>query len=174
MNNNFKFIIIGFIVFLLGIIVYNVEIKDFEKREGLTSNFNMESLVLNYDINKNKVYRFTNDGTNKNLKLYINNNLTDEIKVIVSYVDYSRVQYDFDTLSLNDKQVSVIDFETDKDLYFHDLKNLVGLGFVSFREKVIYNYSLLEYPEIQIFVNEKYRENIEFVGQYGEVYNPIR
>lgn len=173
MKSNLKFILIGFVIFVIGIICFTFELKNFNQSRGLTSNFEIKQEVIKYPITNDQNFRITNENTNNNINLYIDNNLSNEVKIIVNYPNISKLKYDYSVIN-DDINLVSINFESTTLLDFDSIKDIYELGLISFRDKVVYNYSLLEQPEIKVFVNEKYRKNIEFVGNYGKVYNPIR
>lgn len=173
MKNNLKFILVGFVVFITGIICFNFELKDFDKGLGLISNFNIKREIMSYPINKTKTFRITNDNGNKNIRLYIDNNLSDEIRIIINYLDISELSYEYTVIDNEDNNFASINFNIETMLDFNSVNDIYELGLVTFRDKIIYDYSLFEHPEVKVFINEKYIKNIEFVGSYGQVYNPI-
>lgn len=174
MNNKLKFVLLGFIIFVIGCICFSLELKSFDIKDGLTPNFNIKQKILNYKITSNQIFTITNTKGNDNINLYIDNNLSDEVKIVVSYPEISDLKYDYSSNNNGNINLVNINFESEITLDFSNIKDIYRLGIVSFKDKVIYNYSLLEKPKIKIFVNEKYRKNIQFVGNYGKVYNPIR
>jgi len=174
MKNNFRFILIGFIIFAIGFICFCFEIKDFNKSYNLTSNFIIKQEIIKYPIGSNETYRISNDKTNNNVNLYIDNNLSDEVRIVVSYPDISKIEYDYSKTNSGENNLIRIDFESTTLLDFDSISDIFELGVATFKKEIMYNYTLLKYPEIRVYVNEKYKENIEFVGSYGKVYNPIR
>jgi len=163
----------GLILILIGIICFNIETRNYNISTNLTSNFNMEQKVLEYEINKNETYRITNDGTNKNINLYIDNTLSNKVKIVVVYADLLKIDSDLDTNVYEDENVINVDIESELIIDFDDINDFYTLGMASLNNKTMYNYTLLKYPEIKVFVNEKYKNNIELVDKYGKAYNPI-
>lgn len=165
-------IIIGFIIFIVGIICFSLEIKAFNSNEFVSS-FKMEQEVLEYKINEEDVYRITNSGIDTNVNLYIDNNLSNKVRIVVSHPVMTKIDYQYLNINEEEEYIS-IDFDSSLELNFENLKTLLSMGINSIKEQVKYDYNLLEYPNIKVFVNEKYKDNIEFVGKYGKVYNQIR
>jgi len=163
----------GLILILIGIICFNIETCNYNISTNLTSNYNMEQIVLEYEKNKNETYRITNDGTNKNINLYIDNTLSNKVKIVVVYADLLKIDSDLDTNVYEDENVINVDIESELIIDFDDINDFYTLGMASLNNKTMYNYTLLKYPEIKVFVNEKYKNNIELVDKYGKAYNPI-
>lgn len=174
MNKNIRFILIGFVIFLLGYICLQIETKDYLESNKLTSNFVMEQETLSYSIDDNKYFRITNNERNTNINLYIDNKLKDEVKIVVSYPNFNVVEYDYSVTNLDNIKLIQIDFNSSSSLNMSDISDILQLGIKSLKDKVKYNYDLLIEPLVKIYVHEDYKENIQFVGKYGKVYNPIR
>lgn len=165
-------VIIGFIIFIVGIICFSLEIKTFSSN-GLVSSFKMEEEVLEYKINEEDIYRITNSGIDTNVNLYINNNLSNKIRIVVSHPVMTKIDYEYLDIDEEEEYIS-IDFDSDLELNYENFKILLSMGINSIKEQVKLDYNLLEYPNIKVYVNEKYKDNIEFVGRYGKVYNQVR
>lgn len=164
----------GFAFVLIGITCFYLETINYDVSSTLTSSFNMEQKILEYEIKDNQVFRITNFGTNKNMNLYIDNSLSNEVRIVINHSDMLDIESDYYTKNNNDKELVRIDLESELIMNWDHAKDLADLGIISLKNKTIYNYTLLKYPEIRVFVNENYRENIEFINNYGKVYNPIR
>lgn len=164
--------IIGFIIFIVGIICFSLEIKTFDSNPFVSS-FKMKQEILEYKIDEEDIYRITNSEIDTNVNLYIDNNLSNKMKIIVSHPVITKINYKYLNVD-KEKDFISIDFDSSLELKIENLKTLLGMGINSIKEQVKYDYNLLEYPNIKVFVNEKYKDNIEFVGRYGKVYNQIR
>lgn len=165
---------IGFALFLIGIAYFYIETINFDIDSSLPSNFNLKKEVLEYEIDSDQTYRITNLGTNKNMKLFIDNSLSNEVKIVVDHFDMVAIESKYYTIDYNNNELVRIDLESKPIMNWNDIANLYDLGIVSLKNKTIYNYTLLKYPEIKVFVNENYRNNIEFVDNYGKAYAPIK
>lgn len=164
---------IGGALFLIGIAILYIETINYDTSLSLTSNLNYEQEVLQYEINNDQTFRITNDGTNKNMKLYIDNSLSNEIRILVVHPDIIEIESDYNTKNNYNAEMIMIDLESKMLLDWNTVESLYDLGILSLKNRTIYNYTLLEYPEIRIFVNENYRNNIEFIDNNGKIYNPI-
>jgi hypothetical protein len=168
-------LLIGLGLILLGSLILRIETANYKKYNGLTSNFNFEQKVLEYNIYKDEKYRITNGGIDANISLYIDNLLSNEIRIVINHVDMLTVDSKNVTTVNDGKKIINIDLESELVLLdFKDAKEFYKLGISSIKEKIAYNYSLLKNPEVRVYVNEAYKSNIEFVNNYGKVYNPIK
>ena len=175
MKKEFLFILIGVVIFIIGFITFGLETSNFSESTRLSSDIIMKQEILSYNINEDKFFRITNSNSNTNVNLYIDNNLSDEIRIVVNYPEFNSVEYDYDVISNEKVKLVQIDFESSTTLSkIDDLINIFQVGVNGFKNKVKYNYSLIENPEVKVYVHEDYKENIQFVGKYGQVYNPIR
>lgn len=165
---------IGFAVFLIGIAYFYIETLNYSVDSNLTSNFNFEQEVIEYEINNNETVVITNDNTNKNMSLFIDNSLSNEIRIVVVHPDIIEINSKYNTKEYNNNQSITVNLNSDLIINLDNLSVLYDLGILSFKNKTLYNYTLLEYPEIRVYVNENYRSNVKFINNYGKTYNPIR
>ena len=168
-------LLIGFGLVILGGLTFRIETANYKKHNGLTTNFNFEYKVLEYTINTNETYRITNDGIDANMSLYIDNSLSNEIRIVINHIDMLTVDSKNVTKINDGKRIINIDLESELELLdFKDATDFYKLGIASIKDKVAYNYSLLKNPEVRVYVHENYKSNIEFVDNYGKAYNPIK
>ena len=172
MKNPLLMLFIGPAVFLIGIAWFYLETIDFDIDKNLTNNLEMEQEVLEYEIEDDETFRITNFNTNKNMNLYIDNSLSNEVRIVVVYPDIMRIKSGYYTI--DEKNLVRINIENELVMNFDTLNDLYDLGIISLKNKTLYNYSLLKYSEVRVFVNEDYKENIEFVGTNGKAYNPVK
>ncbi len=172
MKNHLLMLFIGLAVFLIGIAWFYLETIDFDIDKNLTNNLEMEQEVLEYEIEDDETFRITNFNTNKNMNLYIDNSLSNEVRIVVVYPDIMRIKSGYYTI--DEKNLVRINIENELVMNFDTLNDLYDLGIISLKNKTLYNYSLLKYSEVRVFVNEDYKENIEFVGTNGKAYNPVK
>lgn len=172
MRNHLLMLFVGLAVFLIGIAWFYLETINFDIDKNLTNNFEMKQEVLEYEVTDDETFRITNFNTNKNMNLYIDNSLSNEVRIVVVYPDIMRVKSKYYTI--DEKDLVRINIENNLIMDFDTLNDLYDLGIISLKNKTLYNYSLLKYSEVRVFVNENYKEKIEFVGTNGEAYNPIR
>ena len=172
MKNHLLMLFIGLAVFLIGIAWFYLETIDFDIDKNLTNNLEMEQEVLEYEIEDDETFRITNFNTNKNMNLYIDNSLSNEVRIVVVYPDIMRIKSGYYTI--DEKNLVRINIENELVMNFDTLNDLYDLGIISLKNKTLYNYSLLKYSEVRVFVNEDHKENIEFVGTNGKAYNPVK
>lgn len=166
--------IVGMILLLVGVICFYIETSNYDISQGLTSNFNMKQKELKYEINSNETFRITNNEIDKNINLYVDNTLSNEIKILIVYTDLLDIDSNYDTKVNKNKRVTKVDVESELVIDFDNINDFYKLGIATLKNKTIYNYSLLEYPEIRVYVNEKNKEKVEFVNKYGKAYNQAR
>ena len=166
---------VGLGLILLGSLCFKIETANYKEYNGLTSNFNFEQKVLEYNINENEKYRITNGGTDANMSLYIDNSLNNEIRIEINHIDMLTVDTENETKVNDGKKIINIDLESELELLdFKNAADFYTLVISSVKDKIAYNYSLLKNPEVKVYVNEANKSNIEFVNNYGKVYNPVR
>ena len=162
MKKHLTALLVGIILLIVGTTCFFIETKEYKRVDALTSNFALKQKVLTYEINNDEKFLITNDKTNKNIELCFDNNLDNEIQVIVIHSSLLAIDSDYDTKR---NGLINIDIESDLILDFDELDELYKLGILTFKNKTIYNYSLLKYPKIKVCVNEKYKNNIEGISK---------
>lgn len=161
---------LGFALFLIGFAWFYIETMDYEVSSSLTSNFDMNGEAFEYEISSLEKVRITNSGTDKNMKLYIDNHLSNEVRIVVVHPEMVNVK---SNVTRKTKRTNIT-VKSDVVMDFNGIKNLYDFSVIGLKNKTIYNYTLFQYPEVRVFVNENYRGNVEFVGSGGNVYNPIK
>lgn len=161
---------VGFAIFLIGFAWFYIETMDYEVSSSLTSNFDMNGEAFEYEITLEEKVRITNSGTDKNMKLYIDNHLSNEVRIVVVHPKMVNVKSNVTKRSKGTN----ITVRSDIAMDFDSIKDLYDFGVIGIKNKTIYNYTLFQYPEVRVFVNENFRNNVEFVGSGGNVYNPIK
>jgi len=165
-------LLVGLGIFILGIIAFSFETKGYSSVNELDSSFIMREEIIEYKINEEDVYKITNSGNDTNIDLYIDNNVSNKIRIVVTHPVMTNIDYEYSTSDDND--FIEINFESSLEINFDNLKSLFAVGMESLKAKLKPNYDLLEYPIIKVYVNEKYKDSIKFVGKYGKVYSKIR
>ena len=165
----------GLGLIILGSLCFTIETANYKEYNGLTPNFNFEQKILEYNINSDEVYRITNGGTDANMSLYIDNSLTNEIRIEINHIDMLTIDSKNETKVNDGKKIINVDLESELILLdFSDATDFYTLGISSVKDKIAYNYSLLKNPEVRVYVNEIYKSNIEFVNNYGKTYYPAK
>lgn len=170
MKKHLTWFIVGLVLLLIGGICLNIELKNYQKSSYLTSNFVFEQKEFDYRIEPNKKYKITNNKSNNNINLYFDNSLQDNIKIVIVYANLLDINSKYEEY----KAGASINLESDLELDLTAIKEIKKLGIASLNNKTIYNYTLLKYPKINVYVNEKYKDNIVFADKYGKEYNPSK
>lgn len=165
----------GFIVFLLGATWFYIETIDYSVSSNLSNHISMKVEKLEYEISNDKTFVITNRNSNKNIQLLIDNSITDnKVKVEIDHANILNVASNYYVINDDGKEFNKLDFESALSISKDTVLSLYDLGIDSLRDKTVYNYNLLRYPNIKVYVHENYRENIKFVNTNGEVYNPVK
>ena len=173
MKKYLRTLFIGLVLVLVGGACFYIETVKYDINPSLTTNFGFEQNVIEYEINNNEIFKITNDGTDKNMNLFIDNTLDNEVRIVIEHVDIMNVNSKYNSKKHLNQEIINVDVESDIELNWDAIIDLYNLGLASLKNNTMYNYSLLKYPEVKVFVNEKNRSNIEFVDKYGKEYNPI-
>ena len=67
-------IVIGFIIFVVGLICFSVELRYYEDVNGLTDEFTFKQVTIEKTLDSDKIYRITNSGVDTNIEVYIYGN----------------------------------------------------------------------------------------------------
>lgn len=164
-------LLVGIILFFTGITCFYLETRNYKEDKYLTANFSLEKTALEYDIYENQIFKITNDKTNKNMNIYIDNSLNNKIQIVVVHSDMLEIKNNYS------KEKDLVNIDLDSNLIikeWNDVVDIYSLAVTSFTNKTIYNYTLLKYPEIRIYVNENNLDNIRFVKENGKIYNPSK
>ncbi len=144
------FFIVGFIVLLLGVTFFAYEVKGYEYVNSLPTGFIMDSKEVNVRIEGLEKIVITSDSKLNNIKLYVDENVAkDEILIKTDSYKTSDISYIYKYLedSMNITITSDLKYDID---YTEDILNL----FVStLKKKTIYNYNLIKYPNINVYIN---------------------
>ena len=161
MKKHINILLIGFLMFILGLISLNFEFVKYDFVDYMPSDF--EEIVDSYTINikTDKVYKIARAKYNQNIsiKKVVNNNLNDEI-----YVEVRHLSTSSSTSTIrNTENGTAIVFSNDLKLKVKDLKRIPSLVVDCIKNKKIYNYNLLKYSKITIYGNEEVLKNIEVI-----------
>lgn len=164
----------GMIIFIFGIGICYHEIVKFDKSDELTSNVSYITKTFDYTVNDNEIIRITNDNTNNNMTLFIDNDLNNSVKIVIEYPSINEVEININERKIQDNKIVMVDLESELLDEANTFSNLYDFVVQCIEHKTIYNYRMFKYPKIKVYVNENYRERVEFVDSYGKSYNPIR
>lgn len=142
--------VISLCVLIVGILAFSYETSSFEYKNGLPSDFQMVHKKEIFKINKKQDIIISSDSKLDNLKVLIDNNLDNEIRIELEYYDTANVKYEY---QFNDFDDLKLRFKSDLDFQIDDTYNVIKLFVETFSNKTIYNYNLFKYPNIYIYVN---------------------
>lgn len=159
MKKYINLLLIGFIIFVAGLIICNFEIKSFTRVNDLPENFSIINENFSIDIDENKIYKIKKAKYNDNIVLEkkINNSLDDEVLI---NIEHRKTSVAFTSIRNLSNEVKIT-FSNNMVIDHNDLMDIFDLGITSIKEKKIYNYNLLKYSKISIIGNEKVLEKIE-------------
>jgi len=160
MRKYINLLLVGFLLFVVGIIILNFELVEYNFSNSLPNNFDTTVDTLYLSTQTDKVYRIKAGKYNENLKIkkYINNNLKDKVMIEIKHSDTSDV-----TSSIkNSIDKTEITFYNQINFSNKSMKDLVGFVLKCITEKKIYNYNLFKYGEISIYGSEDSLSRIEY------------
>ncbi len=144
--------ILAVLVLVIGVAFFGYETSGYEYKNGLPLGFETIKQSEKFDVSKAKEVVLLSNTKLDNMKVYIDNDLVDEIRVEFEYYDTTEVSY-------------IKTFSTDGNLYltftsrlvfgFEDFYDVAKLASATFSNNTIYNYNLFKYPNIKIYANEK-------------------
>lgn len=159
MKKQINLLLVGFLIFIIGLIISNFELNKFEMVNYLPDEF--ETLVERFSIklDEEKEYELTKAKYNENIKIekVVDNSLKDEIMV---EIEHSKTSAAVNAITTVDDEVEII-FSNEFVFNGKDLKNIFDLALKSIKEKRMYNYKLLKYSNIKIYGSEESLEKIE-------------
>lgn len=131
--------------------------------KSLPQPFEVENKRVKFDItNKDAIYLKSNAKFN-NIEIITDNNLKDEIVLDFEYYKTAKVSY---TNHFNENDELIISFDSDIDFKNDDFIDLLILGIESIEKKTIYNYNMLRYPRIKVYVNSENKNSINTMNYF--------
>ena len=151
------YFIVSFLVLLAGVMLFGYEISSFEYNNKLPKGFETIKKEQTFKINDNQKIGIKSDSKLDNLKVIIDDNLENEIKIEVEYFETADVKYIYnfnENDDLNLTFTSSLNFETD------NVVDVLKLFMSCFKNKTIYNYNLFKYPNIYVYANKETLDKI--------------
>lgn len=142
--------IVAFIILIVGVIFFGYEISSFEYKSTLPYGFDLITKEKTFELADNQKIKIKSDTKLDNLKVYVDNNLENEIKIKVEYYDTAQVKYLY---NFNENDDLDLTFTSDLDFNIEDSIDVLKLFIYSFNNKTMYNYNLFKYPNIYVYVN---------------------
>lgn len=164
MKKYLNLMLTGFLLFIVGIIVFNFELVDYEFVNYLPDNFKTTVDTFYITTEENKVYRVNTARYNENLKIekFVNDNLDNKVMIEVRHSNTADV-----TSSIkNSMYKTEVTFQNQINFNNIELKDIYNFVLKCITEKKVYNYNLLKYGEIAIYGSEDSLSRIEY-DNYG-------
>lgn len=144
------YFIVSFLTLFLGVLLFGYEISSFEYYNTLPRGLNVIQKEQTFKVDDSQKIILKSNSKLDNLKVILDEDLKDEIKVKLEYFETANVSYIY-TFNENDNLkltfTSSIDFESD------NIIDVMKLIMASFNNKTIYNYNLFKYPNIYVYAN---------------------
>lgn len=144
--------ILAVIVLVIGVAFFGYETSGYEYKNGLPLGFDTIQKSETFDVSKVNKIIVKSDSKLDNLKVYIDNDLVDEIKIEVEYYDTAEVSYIY---TFNNSNNLYLTITSKLHFGFDDLYDVAKLASATFSNSTIYNYNLFKYPNIKVYANEK-------------------
>lgn len=159
MKNYIKIIVFGLFLFLIGIIILQVETMSYHYSNDMPTNFQYEEHELKVLIGKNYNLEIDNEFEGKNIVFYIDNTLDGEVKIVTKELETGDAHYTQQFVP----EENLIRFQVRNSFHFGNMYDIFKLAYSMVKDKTIYNYTLLKYPKIEAYVNEKDKERIQII-----------
>lgn len=165
MKKYLNLLLVGFFLFVVGIIIFNFELVDYEFVNYLPDNFKTTVDTFYITAETDKTYRVKTAKYNENIKIekFINNNLGDKVMIEVKHSNTSDVVSNIK----NSMYKTEVTFQNEINYNELKLKDVYKLALKCITEGKVYNYNLLKYGEITIYGSEDSLSRIEY-DKYDE------
>lgn len=164
MRKHLNLLLIGFLFFVIGIIIFNFELVDYEFVNYLPNNFKTTVDTFYITTDADKTYRVKPAKYNENIRIkkFINNNLGDKVMIEVRHSNTS----DVISYIKNSMYKTEVTFQNEINYNELELKDVYKLALKCITEGKVYNYNLLKYGEITIYGSEDSLSRIEYDKYY--------
>ena len=164
---NKNYIYTALICTLLSTLYFQIDVfydnSPYNISKSLPQPFEVENKRVRFDItNKDSIYLKSNAKFN-NIEIITDNSLKDEMVLDFEYYKTAKVSY---SNHFNDNNELIISFDSDIDFTNDDFIDLLILGVESIEKKTIYNYNMLRYPRIKVYVNGTDKNSIKTLNYY--------
>ena len=147
-----------FLSVIVSVIVFGYETNSYKYTAKLPLGFKTEDKELYFDIQDKKEIIFKSNSKYDNVKIYEDSTLDGKMKVVLTQFETAKTYY---TSYLNDDNRLNLVFDSYFDPNVETLTDILKIGVNTIKNKTIYNYNMLKYPEITIYVNSKDKNKIE-------------
>lgn len=153
-KNHFIF---AFVVLLLGVIFLGYETSSYEYMNKLPDEMPLVSKEQSFTIKEGQKINLSNDSKLKNLEVIYDETLGDEMIVKLDYFETAKVRYSY---YFNENDDLNLEFSSRLDFHPENLNDVFDLFHSTFNRKVIYNYNLFKYPNIYVYINPSYKNDL--------------
>ena len=147
-----------FISVIVSVLIFGYETNYYEYSSKLPIGFKTENKELYFDIYDKKEVIVKSNSRYDNVKVYEDDSLDGKLKIVLT--EYNTAKPYYTSYLSNDDVLSLV-----FDSYFmpgvDTLTDILKIGTDTIKNKTIYNYNMLKYPEITIYVNSKDKDKIE-------------
>ena len=150
-------IILALIVLIIGFSAFYYETSSYEYVNELPLGFETVKQVKKFDLSKIEKINVKADTKLNTIKVLIDNDLLDEMRVELEYFETADVSYIYNFKNDNELNLEItskLDFKID------NVFDVFKLASATFNNNTIYNYNLFKYPNITIYINENMSKNI--------------
>ena len=160
MRKNINLLLTGFLIFIIGLIVLNVELSKYNYVNYLPEEYEMKKESFTLKIEEGKKYVIQKGALHSNIIIqrdFIGGAPNNSVTIDVYHTKTSNT---FNVISTEGNTVNVV-FSNELKMTANDYKELYFLVTGCIREKTIYNYNLLKYSKIVISGSEEALSKIE-------------
>ena len=160
MKKNINLLLTGFLLFLVGLIVLNLELAKYKNVSYLPDNYEMKKETFTLKLEDNKKYVIQKAALHSNIILqrdFIGGAPDDSITIDIYHTSTSDT---YNIINTEGNLVNVI-FSNQLKFSFKDYKKLYYLITNSIKDKTLYNYNLLKYSKVVISGSEEAMSRIE-------------
>lgn len=153
-----NYFIFSFMVLLIGVLFLGYETSSFEYMNKLPDEMRIISKEQRFTINEGQKINIANDSRLKNLEVIYDDTLEDEMIVKLDYFETANVRYSY---YFNEYDDLNLEFSSRLDFHPENINDVFELFHSTFNRKTIYNYNLFKYPNIYVYINSKYKDDLK-------------
>lgn len=159
MKKHINLLLVGFLLFIVGLITINFELVKYEFVNHLPNNFKTttDTFYVNTDLGKDYIINAARYNDNLKIVTNVNNNLKDKIMIEITHAETSVVT----SHVKNNMYNTEITFSNEIKLNKDSFKDIYMLLLRCITEKKIYNYNLLKYGQINVYGSEESLSRLE-------------
>lgn len=159
MKKYINLLLVGFLIFIIGLIMSCLELNKFEFVSKMPDYFAVITEKISIKLDDNKEYKLKKSKYNENISVekVIDNSLKDEILIEIEHL---KTSVTLNTIRTIDDEVDIV-FSNEFVFDAEDMKEIFYLGLKSIKEKRVYNYKLLKYSNIKVYGSEESLKKIK-------------